>query len=92
MTRRTAEICLFHPDDTEILDAKVGLFEQGHKNYGKYHRSMSNNSIFFEEKPTLEYLSMVMERVKVSAEPGFINAAAAKKRRPNFNGVNPCAY
>lgn len=91
MVRRTAEICLFDATDEEILNAKVGLFEEGHKNYGKHHRFMSNNSIYFEEKPTLEYLTDVMERVKVSAEPGFINAAAAKKRRPNFDGVNPCS-
>lgn len=87
--RRTAEICLFDATDEEILNAKVGLFEQGHKNYGKYHRFMSNNSIYFEEKPTKEFLLNVMDRVRVSAEPGFINAAAGKVRRPNFNGVNP---
>ena len=91
MVRRTAEICLFDAQDEEILNAKVGLFEQGHKNYGKHHRFMSNNSIYFTEKPTKEFLLNVMDRVKTSAEPGFINAAAGKERRPNFNGVNPCA-
>ena len=28
--------------------------------------------------------------MRYSGEPGFINAEAAIKRRPNMNGVNPC--
>ena len=31
-----------------------------------------------------------IEKMRYSGEPGFVNAIAAEKRRPNFNGVNPC--
>ena len=89
--RRTSEITLFNINDQEILDAKIGLFDTTHKNYGKSNRFMSNNSVFFESKPDLETLKSIMSRVRESAEPGYINAESARKRRPNFNGVNPCA-
>lgn len=89
--RRTSEICLFHPDDTEILNAKKGLWIEGTENYGKFWRGMSNNSIYFTEKPTKEYLQQIFETIKDNGEPGFINADAASKRRPWFAGVNPCA-
>lgn len=89
--RRTSEITLFSPDDREILDAKVDLWTEGSPNYGKFHRGMSNNSIFFERKPTREELQDIFSRILSNGEPGFLNAVAARKRRPNFNGINPCA-
>lgn len=87
--RRTSEICLFSPDDTEILDAKVGLFDPTHNNYNKTWRFMSNNSIYFTEKPTRAFLDTIKERIINSFEPGFINANEGLNRRANFNGVNP---
>lgn len=87
--RRTSEICLFDPNEQEILDAKVGLFDPTHKNYNKTWRFMSNNSVYFREKPSRAYLDTIKERIKSSFEPGFINASAGLNRRANFNGVNP---
>lgn len=89
--RRTSEICLFSPDDVAILNAKVGLYEEGHENSSKKWRSMSNNSVYFTEKPSRDYLRFIMESIKQSAEPGFINAQASALRRPNYSGTNPCA-
>lgn len=89
--RRSSTLCLFDIKDDEIRHAKDGLWVEGSPNYGKVWRGMSNNSIYFENTPTLEQLREIMESVKRSGEPGFINAAAAKKRRPDFNIVNPCA-
>ncbi len=92
--RRTAEIVLLDADDTEAIDAKSGLYKQVD---GKWvvdqeiiHRQMSNNSIYYLEKPTREKLHWQIERMRYSGEPAWVNAEAGAKRRPNFNGVNPC--
>lgn len=89
--RRTSEIALFDADDTDILNAKVNLWIEGSDNYGNNQRSMSNNSIFFNEKPSKETLLDIFDRIVNNGEPGFVNAEAARKRRPNFSGLNPCA-
>jgi len=85
--RRTAEIALGSPHDAEFYEAKRGINE-GLK---PLYRYMSNNSIFFEEKPSREKLHELFEVMKREGEPGFVNAEAARKRRPNFHGLNPCA-
>ena len=54
------------------------------------HRHMSNNSITFKQKPSQEVLHLVFELMKYTGEPGFFNLEAAKKRRPNAKGLNPC--
>lgn len=56
-----------------------------------YHRRMSNNSIAFTEKPSKKFLDLVFKIMQTEGEPGFINLEAANQRRPNCNGVNPCA-
>ena len=89
--RRTSEIALFGANDTEVLNAKVGLWTSGSETYGNDQRSMSNNSIFFNEKPSKEQLLDIFTRIQNNGEPGFVNAEAARKRRPNFSGLNPCA-
>ena len=55
-----------------------------------HHRRMSNNSIVFTEKPTKEFLDMVMFSIKNNGEPGFLNMQAAQARRFDTKGVNPC--
>lgn len=89
--RRSSQIALFGQDDKDVLNAKLDLYTKGSKNYGKNWRAMSNNSIFFTEQPTKEYLLDIFERIQHNGEPGFVNADAASFRRPNFNGINPCA-
>ncbi len=92
--RRTAEIVLVDADDTECIDAKSELYKQidGQWIVDKeiIHRQMSNNSIFYREKPSREQWHWQIEKMRYSGEPGFVNAIAAEKRRPNFKGVNPC--
>jgi len=89
--RRTAEIALFDPNDVSVLDSKYDMWTPGTVNYGKDWRAMSNNSIFFQNKPTKDQLMGIFQRISNNGEPGFINAKAAAKRRPNFEGLNPCA-
>lgn len=89
--RRTSEIALFDQHDSDVLNAKIGLWNTESANYGNDQRSMSNNSIFFTEKPAREILIDIFHRIQDNGEPGFVNAEAASKRRPNFKGLNPCA-
>lgn len=56
-----------------------------------HHRRMSNNSVAFESKPERKYLSLIFEIMQAEGEPGFINLEEAKRRRPNAEGLNPCA-
>ena len=92
--RRTAEMVIIDESDTECIEAKSNLYKQedGKWSVNKelIHRQMSNNSIYYTEKPSRERLKWNIEKMRYSGEPGWINAEAAGKRRPNMNGVNPC--
>lgn len=92
--RRTAEIVLVDSDDKECIEAKTNLYK---KIDGQWivdndiiHRQMSNNSIYYKEKPTRERFHWQIEQMRYSGEPGWVNEVAGAKRRPNMNGVNPC--
>ena len=92
--RRTSEIGLIDADDETCIQAKSHLYRQvnGRWEIDKTiaHRQMSNNSIFYREKPTREKLHWHLQQMRYSGEPGWINEIAGTKRRPNFNGCNPC--
>lgn len=92
--RRTSEVILFDPDDQDILNAKNDLYEQIDGKWVKNEeidfREMSNNSIYYTSKPSREQLSWHVKQMRYSGEPGFMNAEAAAKRRPNLEGANPC--
>ena len=82
--RRTAEIALIDPKDTECTEAKSNLTPE------KYHRFMSNNSLYIEETPTKEYLQKIFDSIRATGEPGFVNVAESKRRREDYAGTNPC--
>jgi ribonucleoside-diphosphate reductase alpha chain/ribonucleoside-triphosphate reductase len=88
--RRSSEITLFDINDIDILNAKKDLWTDPSKE-SKRFRSMSNNSVFFQQKPTERQLENIFERIINNGEPGFINAEAAAYRRPYYAGTNPCA-
>lgn len=92
--RRTSEIGLIDAEDKTCVEAKSQLYRQVN---GKWelnkeiaHRQMSNNSIYYRKKPTREMLHWHLTQMRYSGEPGWINEEAGRKRRPNFNGCNPC--
>jgi len=93
--RRSSQICLFSEDDKEIAQAKSNLYvkedDEWVINKEISHRQMSNNSIFYEDKPNREQLKWHVKQMRFSGEPGFINAVEGSRRRDNFMGVNPCA-
>lgn len=84
MVRRTAEIALIDPKDTECTEAKSNLTPE------KYHRFMSNNSLYIEETPTKEYLQKIFASIRATGEPGFVNVAESRRRRGDYAGTNPC--
>ncbi len=92
--RRTAEIVLVDSDDKESIEAKNALYKQIDGqwivDHDIIHRQMSNNSIYYKQKPTREMLHWQIEQMRYSGEPGWVNEVAGAKRRPNMNGVNPC--
>ena len=81
-------------EDETCIEAKNHLYRQigGKWEIDKSiaHRQMSNNSIYYRRKPTREKLHWHLQQMRYSGEPGWINEEAGKKRRPNFNGCNPC--
>jgi len=94
--RRSSQINLASKEELDIENAKNGMYVQDAngewiENKDISHRRMSNNSIFYEEKPTREELSQNIKNMRYTGERGFVNAKVAKKRRKNFHGLNPCA-
>ena len=100
--RRSAQIALIDPDDAKSMQLKSKLWKVvGHDTVTGYdifekdmtiaHREMSNNSIFYEKKPTRAKLNWHIDTQKGSGEPALVNAEASGKRRDNYNGCNPCA-
>lgn len=89
-SRRSAEIVLFEygqPEWREFAVAKKDWWV-----YDNAHRTQSNNSLLFREKPTREELTEIFQLMEEAggSEPGFINGVEATRRAPWFAGCNPC--
>lgn len=83
-TRRSAESVLFTPG-SPITTAKIGPWWD-HSPW----RAQSNNSAVFDERPSLETVREYVHYAMEYGEPGFVNGEAARKRRPDWDGLNPC--
>lgn len=92
--RRTAENSLIDERDVDTIEAKNNLYQfidgKWNENKDISHRKMSNNSIFYKNKPTRKQLHWQVEQMRFTGEPGFVNVQAAEKRRKDFKGLNPC--
>jgi ribonucleoside-diphosphate reductase alpha chain len=65
--RRSATLCLFSPDDDEMMNAKVGDWFINHP-----HRARSNNSVKLIRSETSKELFMrIFNKQKEFGEPGF---------------------
>lgn len=71
---------------TDIGTAPLGVMPDG-----LHHRRMSNNSVAFKEKPSKELMDLFVAMMRYEGEPGLINLESANLRRPNVEGLNPCA-
>ena len=90
-TRRSAQIAVlddFNGSVYEFSEAKSGMWDNG-----KSHRSQSNNSIIFWEKPKKKEIRAWFEKINQggNGEPGLINGKAMRGRAPWAVGLNPCA-
>lgn len=87
-SRRSAEIALFEYGQDEWAEFAVAK-----KDFwlGNIQRAQSNNSLVFQSKPTRAEMEHIFDLMVKSggSEPGFINAGAARRRAPWFQGVNP---
>jgi adenosylcobalamin-dependent ribonucleoside-triphosphate reductase len=88
-SRRSAEIALFEYGDDEWEEFAVAKKDWWVDNV---QRAQSNNSLLFKQKPLRSELAHIFKLMVDSggSEPGFINAKAATKRAPWFQGCNPC--
>ena len=78
--RRSATICLFSPDDEEMMNAKTGNWYKTNP-----QRARSNNSAVIVRKDAdREQFSKLMNSVKQFGEPGFIFVESTEYT------VNPC--
>lgn len=89
-SRRSAEIVIFEygqPEWQEFAVAKKDWWL-----HDNAHRTQSNNSLLFKEKPTIKELHDIFQIMEEAggSEPGFINGEEALRRAPWFQGCNPC--
>jgi ribonucleoside-triphosphate reductase len=89
-SRRSAEIALFdygQPEWEEFAVAKKDWWL-----HNNAHRTQSNNSLVFKEKPLKSDLERIFAMMVEAggSEPGFINEVEALRRAPWFKGANPC--
>lgn len=94
-TRRSAEIIFCDNDDLDVINAKQNIYYQDidgswKSNDKLLHRMLSNNTVFYNEKPTREQLRRQFELIRLSGEPSFGNMQEMKRRRSDVQGGNPC--
>ena len=78
--RRSATICLFSPDDEEMMNAKTGNWFVENP-----QRARSNNSaVIVRDKTSPEQFGKIMESVKQFGEPGFVFVESTE------HTTNPC--
>lgn len=85
-TRRSAQIGLISPENQACVDAKLNMWLLKQN----LHRTMSNNTVVFKDKPSRDQLKHIFTNIRNNGEPGFLNYHAATSRRPEFFTINPC--
>ena len=78
--RRSATICVFSPDDTEMATAKTGTWFIDNPQRGR----SNNSALLVRDETTKEQFSELMKSVKEFGEPGFVWADSTELL------VNPC--
>ena len=78
--RRSATICLFSPDDEEMMNAKTGNWFMDNPQRGR----SNNSAVIVRNKTTAEQFGKIMESVKQFGEPGFVFVESTE------HTTNPC--
>ena len=94
--RRSSTIAFGEKDDLEFLNSKANLYIQDERGVWTFNeeianRQLSNNTVYYHDKPSREELHKHVQLMKVSAEPALLNAQEALRRNPNFKLTNPLA-
>lgn len=92
--RRSAMMVICEEDDVEVIQAKQNIYKVVEGNWIEdkeiSHRKMSNNSVLYHKKPSLEKIREILESIRINGEPGFINSMEGIRRKKTFEGCNPC--
>mgnify|MGYP001245876463 FL=1 len=93
--RRSSLIIFCDKDDQEILQAKQNLYKQDSEgnwtmDVSISNRTLSNNTVIYTEKPSMEELQKHFELIRASGEPGLLHHAEMQRRNPHAKGTNPC--
>lgn len=78
--RRSATICLFSPDDDEMIKAKTGDWYITNPQRGR----SNNSAVIVRDEVTREQFSYFMESIKQFGEPGFYFVESTE------HTTNPC--
>jgi len=78
--RRSATICLFSPDDEEMMNAKTGNWFMENPQRGR----SNNSAVIVRDKTTPELFGKIMQSVKQFGEPGFVFVESTE------HTTNPC--
>ena len=78
--RRSATICLFSPDDEEMMTAKTGNWFVDNPQRGR----SNNSAVIVRDKTSPEQFGKIMESVKQFGEPGFVFVESTE------HTTNPC--
>ena len=78
--RRSATICLFSPNDEEMMNAKTGNWFMENPQRGR----SNNSAVIVRDKTTPEEFGKIMESVKQFGEPGFVFVESTE------HTTNPC--
>jgi len=78
--RRSATICLFSPDDEEMMNAKTGNWFMENPQRGR----SNNSAVIVRDKTSIEDFSKIMQSVKQFGEPGFVFVESTE------HTTNPC--
>lgn len=92
--RRSAMMVICDEDDEEVINAKKNIYKVVDGNWIEdtniSHRKMSNNSVLYTHRPSVDKIRDIINSIKINGEPGFINASEAGRRKDTFRGCNPC--
>jgi len=78
--RRSATICLFSPEDEEMMTAKTGNWFMDNPQRGR----SNNSAVIVRDEATPEMFKSIMESVKSFGEPGFYFTTSKE------HTTNPC--
>ncbi len=92
--RRSAMMIICDEEDEDVINAKKNIYKIVDGSWLEdqeiSHRKMSNNSVLYTAKPSLERIREILHSIRINGEPGFINEAEALRRKGTFKGLNPC--